>query len=34
VQSPDAAIRRLKEEMLTHLKSRLGLPTAMKSRDS
>ena len=34
VQSPDSAIRRLKEEMLGHLKSRLGLLAIMKARDS
>ena len=34
VQSPEAAIRRLKEEMLTHLKSRLGLLAVMKKRES
>ena len=33
-QSPDAAIRRLKDDMLNQLKSRLGLPAVMKSRDS
>ena len=33
-QSPDAAIRRLKDEMLSQLKSRLGLLTVMKNRDS
>ena len=34
VQSPDAAIRRLKDEMLSQLKSRLGLLAVMKNRDS
>ena len=34
VQSPDSAIRRLKEEMLGHLRSRLGLLAVMKARDS
>ncbi len=33
-QSPDAAIRRLKDDMLNQLKSRLGLLAAMKSRNS
>jgi len=33
-QSPDAAIRRLKDDMLNQLKSRLGLLAVMKSRDS
>ena len=33
-QSPDAAIRRLKDEMLSQLKSRLGLLAVMKNRDS
>lgn len=34
VQSPDAAIRRLKEEMLGQLKSRLGLLAIMKKRNN
>ncbi len=34
VQSPDSAIRRLKQEVLSHLKSRLGLLAEMKSRES
>ncbi len=33
-QSPDAAIRRLKDDMLNQLKSRLGLLAVMKNRDS
>ncbi len=33
-QSPEAAIRRLKDEMLNQLKSRLGLLAVMKNRDS
>ena len=33
-QSPDAAIRRLKDDMLTQLKSRLGLLAVMKKRES
>lgn len=33
-QSPDAAIRRIKDDMLNQLKSRLGLLAVMKSRDS
>ncbi len=33
IQSPEAALRRLKEEMLNHLQSRLGLMAVMKSRD-
>ena len=32
--SPDAAIRRIKDDMLNQLKSRLGLLAVMKSRDS
>jgi len=34
VQSPDGAIRRLKEELLAQLKSRFGLSTALKHRDT
>ena len=34
VQTPDAAIRRLKDELLNQLKSRLGLLAVMKKRDS
>ncbi|MFQ5571123.1 MAG: hypothetical protein ACE5G0_15695, partial [Rhodothermales bacterium] len=32
VQTPDAAVRRLKEELVSQLRSRLGLLAVMKNR--